>query len=65
MQRDFQDFNDEISGNWDFSGDPCPVSKYEWSVKRLDGTNILPFTAIPKGETRNDCKRYGSPCFKI
>ncbi|XP_072048752.1 uncharacterized protein [Amphiura filiformis] len=34
---DFQSSLDELSASWDFSGDPCPISKYEWSVYRVDG----------------------------
>ncbi|XP_070573688.1 uncharacterized protein [Ptychodera flava] len=46
---DYQESNDVISGQWDFSGDPCPISKYEWSIMRFDGIVVQPMTELPGG----------------
>ncbi|XP_066299088.1 uncharacterized protein [Branchiostoma lanceolatum] len=46
---DFQSHNDEISAHWDFSGDPCPSVRTEWSVVRLDGLEIWPLTELSPG----------------
>eukprot|EP00058_Branchiostoma_floridae_P000089 XP_002585577.1 hypothetical protein BRAFLDRAFT_111796 [Branchiostoma floridae] len=46
---DYQDHNEELSAHWDFSGDPCPISKYEWSILKVDGTVMQPFTVVPPG----------------
>ncbi|XP_066298079.1 uncharacterized protein [Branchiostoma lanceolatum] len=46
---DFQSHNDEISAHWDFSGDPCPSARTEWSVVRLDGLEIWPLTELSPG----------------
>ncbi|XP_035700080.1 uncharacterized protein LOC118432563 [Branchiostoma floridae] len=48
---DYQDHNEELSAHWDFSGDPCPISKYEWSIIKVDGTVIQPFVDVPPGQT--------------
>ncbi|KAI8486030.1 hypothetical protein Bbelb_361300, partial [Branchiostoma belcheri] len=48
---DYQDHNEELSAHWDFSGDPCPISQYEWSILKVDGTVVQPFTAVPAGQT--------------
>ncbi|XP_078616233.1 uncharacterized protein LOC144884654 [Branchiostoma floridae x Branchiostoma japonicum] len=48
---DYQDHNEELSAHWDFSGDPCPISKYEWSILKVDGTVMQPFTDVPPGQT--------------
>eukprot|EP00058_Branchiostoma_floridae_P003025 XP_002588513.1 hypothetical protein BRAFLDRAFT_79466 [Branchiostoma floridae] len=51
ISRDYQDHNEELSAHWDFSGDPCPISKYEWSILKVDGTVMQPFTEVPPGQT--------------
>ncbi|KAI8516746.1 hypothetical protein Bbelb_053270, partial [Branchiostoma belcheri] len=48
---DYQDHNEELSAHWDFSGDPCPISQYEWSILKVDGTVVQPFTVVPSGRT--------------
>ncbi|CAH1239174.1 HEG1 [Branchiostoma lanceolatum] len=48
---DYQAHNEELSAHWDFTGDPCPISKYEWSIMKVDGTVIQPSTAVPRGQT--------------
>ncbi|XP_066289761.1 uncharacterized protein [Branchiostoma lanceolatum] len=48
---DYQDHNEELSAHWDFSGDPCPISKYEWSILKVDGTVVQPLTVVPPGQT--------------
>ncbi|XP_078697384.1 uncharacterized protein LOC144925295 [Branchiostoma floridae x Branchiostoma belcheri] len=48
---DYQDHNEELSAHWDFSGDPCPISQYEWSILKVDGTVVQPFTVVPSGQT--------------
>ncbi|XP_070572594.1 uncharacterized protein [Ptychodera flava] len=48
---DYQESNDVISGRWDFSGDPCPISKYEWSIMRFDGTVVQPMVELPDGQS--------------
>ena len=47
--RDFQDHIEGLSARWDFSGDPCPIEKYEWAIHRFDGTVILNMTELPAG----------------
>ncbi|XP_038062441.1 uncharacterized protein LOC119732930 [Patiria miniata] len=43
---DFQTSLHEMSASWDFSGDPCPMKKYEWAIYRIDGQEIQPFTNV-------------------
>ncbi|VDH98959.1 Hypothetical predicted protein [Mytilus galloprovincialis] len=33
----FQSGDDTYRASWDMSGDPCPVTSYEWKIQRLDG----------------------------
>ena len=33
--RDVQGHNDGLSANWDFSGDPCPIEKFEWGHSQV------------------------------
>ncbi|CAG2246701.1 unnamed protein product [Mytilus edulis] len=33
----FQSSDHTYRASWDMSGDPCPVSNYEWKIQRLDG----------------------------
>ena len=47
--RDYQGHNDGISAHWDFSGDPCPIVKYQWSVHRMDGLEVLPVSDLLPG----------------
>ncbi|XP_066289112.1 uncharacterized protein [Branchiostoma lanceolatum] len=47
---DYQDHNEELSAHWNFSGDPCPISKYEWSILKVDGTVVQPLTVLPPGQ---------------
>ena len=47
--RDFQDNNDGLSAHWDFTGDPCPIDKYEWGIFKFDGTVIVNMTELPAG----------------
>ena len=37
FNRDYQVKYDTLSGRWDFSGDPCPMASYSWSIERVDG----------------------------
>ncbi|XP_035698714.1 uncharacterized protein LOC118431579 [Branchiostoma floridae] len=46
---DYQSHNEEMSAHWDFSGDPCPPVRTEWSVVRLDGMEIWPLTELDPG----------------
>ncbi|XP_070562332.1 uncharacterized protein [Ptychodera flava] len=48
---DYQDDTNEISGQWNFNGDPCPIVKYKWSIMRFDGAEMQPMTDIPSGRT--------------
>ncbi|XP_070573609.1 uncharacterized protein [Ptychodera flava] len=48
---DFQDNAEQLSGQWSFNGDPCPISKYEWSILRFDGSEVQPMTELPEGMT--------------
>ncbi|CAH1250560.1 FAT1 [Branchiostoma lanceolatum] len=41
---DYQTSLDELQASWDFSGDPCPIVQYEWSIRRVDETLIQDFT---------------------
>ncbi|XP_035697583.1 uncharacterized protein LOC118430698 [Branchiostoma floridae] len=65
---DYQDHNEELSANWDFSGDPCPISKYEWSILKVDGTVMQPFTEVPSGQTygnNNELKMHDGQTFFV
>uniref|UniRef100_A0ABM0M0H6 Uncharacterized protein LOC100366953 n=1 Tax=Saccoglossus kowalevskii TaxID=10224 RepID=A0ABM0M0H6_SACKO len=48
---DYQENIEMLSGHWDFSGDPCPIRKYEWSIQGFDGTEIQPMVELPEGQT--------------
>nr|XP_006820036.1 PREDICTED: uncharacterized protein LOC102804939 [Saccoglossus kowalevskii] len=48
---DYQNDNTQIYGKWNFSGDPCPIIKYEWTIVRFDETVIQPFTLVPDANT--------------
>nr|XP_006817093.1 PREDICTED: uncharacterized protein LOC100376421 [Saccoglossus kowalevskii] len=48
---DYQGDEDELSGHWNFNGDPCPIATYEWSIMRFDGTVITPMMLLPVGST--------------
>ena len=58
--RDVQGHNDGLSANWDFSGDPCPIEKFEWAIHKFDGTVVLNMTELPPGRTgdRSQCFTY-------
>ncbi len=43
---DFQTSLTELSASWDFSGDPCPIRKYEWAIYRIDGVESQPMTDV-------------------
>ncbi|KAI8510725.1 hypothetical protein Bbelb_116410, partial [Branchiostoma belcheri] len=45
---DYQERTDQLAATWDFSGDPCPIVKYEWSIVRVDEQVLQPLTAIPE-----------------
>ncbi|KAK6174798.1 hypothetical protein SNE40_013376 [Patella caerulea] len=47
---DFQTNLNTIRSRWDVSGDPCPVSKYEWAIERIDGLRVQDYTDT-KGQT--------------
>ncbi|KAI8485717.1 hypothetical protein Bbelb_365510, partial [Branchiostoma belcheri] len=49
---DYQTSLDELQASWDFSGDPCPIVKYEWSIGRVDEAVIQPFTDV-QGKTHS------------
>lgn len=44
--RDFQVSLDQLDATWDFSGYPCPMRKYEWAIRRIDGKEMQPFTNV-------------------
>ncbi|KAK3104702.1 hypothetical protein FSP39_008103 [Pinctada imbricata] len=46
---DFQTDPSTIMAQWDVSGDPCPVVKYEWAIQRLDGVVISDFLDTSMG----------------
>lgn len=48
ISRDFQDHADAIYANWDFSGDPCPVTRFQWSVHRFDDMIMVETEDLPK-----------------
>ncbi|KAI8516764.1 hypothetical protein Bbelb_053450 [Branchiostoma belcheri] len=65
---DYQDHNEELSAHWDFSGDPCPISQYEWSILKVDGTVVQPFIAVPPGQeyaNNNELKMQDGETFFI
>jgi len=41
--RQFQTETSSLEASWDMSGDPCPASKYEWSIEQTDGTILQSF----------------------
>ncbi len=43
---DFQASLTDLSASWDFSGDPCPIRKYEWAIYRIDGVESQPLTDV-------------------
>ncbi|XP_078664148.1 uncharacterized protein LOC144907219 [Branchiostoma floridae x Branchiostoma belcheri] len=49
---DYQTSLDELQASWDFSGDPCPIVKYEWSIGRVDEAVIQPYTDV-QGKTHS------------
>ena len=48
--REYQIHNTGLEANWDFSGDPCPIVRYEWEVRRFDGLVVLPMEELPEGK---------------
>ncbi|CAH1258771.1 JAG1 [Branchiostoma lanceolatum] len=48
---DYQERTDQLAATWDFSGDPCPIVKYEWSIVRVDEHVLQPLTVVPEGQT--------------
>ena len=48
---DFQASLQELSASWDFSGDPCPIKKYEWAIYRIDGQEVQPLTDVKGNNT--------------
>ncbi|XP_078660674.1 uncharacterized protein LOC144905141 [Branchiostoma floridae x Branchiostoma belcheri] len=50
---DFQASSEQLSASWSF-GDPCPMAKYDWSIHRMDGVEIQPFTTLPGDQTFGD-----------
>ncbi|XP_070573950.1 uncharacterized protein [Ptychodera flava] len=48
---DYQDNVEELSGKWNFEGDPCPITKYEWAIMRFDGTVVQAMLELPSGLT--------------
>ncbi|XP_078578634.1 uncharacterized protein LOC144863382 [Branchiostoma floridae x Branchiostoma japonicum] len=48
---DYQERTDQLAATWDFSGDPCPIVKYEWSIVRVDEHVLQPLTVVPDGQT--------------
>ncbi|XP_077992165.1 uncharacterized protein LOC144446291 [Glandiceps talaboti] len=48
---DYQENSELLSGQWDFSGDPCPIQKYEWSIMGFDGSVVQPMTELPNAQT--------------
>ncbi|XP_067658325.1 uncharacterized protein [Haliotis asinina] len=40
---DYQTSMTSMSAQWDVSGDPCPVVKYEWAIHRADGLVVQDF----------------------
>ncbi|CAH1259269.1 FAT1 [Branchiostoma lanceolatum] len=53
---DYQQRTDQLAATWDFSGDPCPIVKYKWSIVRVDEHVLQPLTDVPEDQTygRND-----------
>ena len=47
--REFQEANERLTAHWDFSGDPCPIEKYEMAIHRVDGLVVSPMEELPKG----------------
>ena len=47
--RDLQGHNDGLSAHWHFSGDPCPIEKFEWAIHKFDGTVLVNMTELPAG----------------
>ncbi|XP_048250418.1 uncharacterized protein LOC124151537 [Haliotis rufescens] len=40
---DYQTSMSSMYAQWDVSGDPCPVVKYEWAIQRADGLVVQDF----------------------
>ncbi|XP_071798137.1 uncharacterized protein [Asterias amurensis] len=43
---DYQTSLTELSASWDFSGDPCPIRKYERAIYRIDGLQRQSLTDV-------------------
>ena len=50
--REFIDNNEELAAHWEFSGDPCPVAKYEMAIQRVDGLVVSPMEEVSEGSLR-------------
>ncbi|XP_072034301.1 uncharacterized protein [Amphiura filiformis] len=44
--RDFQESLTQIDATWDFSGYPCPMTRFEWAIFRIDGTEVQPYIDV-------------------
>ena len=50
LNRQYQEDNTELYASWDFTGDPCPVVRYELEIRRFDGVAVLPRETVPQGK---------------
>ena len=50
LNRQYQEDNTELYASWDFTGDPCPVVRYELEIRRFDGVVVLPRETVPQGK---------------
>ncbi|XP_064646638.1 uncharacterized protein LOC135499666 isoform X2 [Lineus longissimus] len=48
---DYQTGTEKLRAKWDFRGDPCPSSKYEWRIERMDGEVVQDFVTTFGQET--------------
>ena len=44
--RNYQTDTTTIRAAWDVTGDPCPVTSYEWAIERLDGKVVQNFISV-------------------
>ncbi|CAH1783352.1 unnamed protein product, partial [Owenia fusiformis] len=47
---DYQKDREQLTATWNFSGDPCPMESYTWSIKRLDSTVFMKPEQLPEGQ---------------
>ncbi|CAH1794764.1 unnamed protein product [Owenia fusiformis] len=51
IDMSFQKDREQLTANWEFNGDPCPMETYTWSIYKFDGTVFMSATKVPQGQT--------------